>query len=120
MSFYKWRVVFNHFYTFIELIEPEARNTLINFFLGIKYGTKQLNPNESQEIMIDFDTTQSDSFDLNNSFDMSHINKRMPNLKSKDKTGDALIRSSEDRSMDEMSLHDQIIKQNSKVNFLDF
>ena len=70
--------------------------------------------------MIDFDTTQSDSFDLNHSFDMSHINKRMPNLKSKDKPGDALIRSSEDRSMDEMSLHDQIIKQNSKVNFLDF
>ena len=91
------------------------------YFLGIKYGTKQLNPNESQEIMIDFDTTQSDSFDLNNSFDMSHINKRMPNLMSKDKPGDALIRSSEDRSMDEMSLHDQIIKQNSKVRtFIDF
>ena len=111
-------------------IDLEVQN-----ILGSKYGNQRNTANESQEIMIDFDTsgsTANNSFDLNTSTDMANmINgvKRVQtfnNRKNMDIHGNfhgskgysdknpgraGSARSSADRSLDEMSLYDQMCLQ---------
>ena len=111
-------------------IDLEVQN-----ILGSKYSNQRNTANESQEIMIDFDTsvsTANNSFDLDTSADMTKmINgvKRVQtfnNRKNMDIHGNfhgskgyldknlgraGSARSSADRSLDEMSLYDQMCLQ---------
>ena len=111
-------------------IDLEVQN-----ILGSKYGNQRNTANESQEIMIDFDSsvsTANNSFDLNTSADMTNmINgvrrvQTFNNRKNMDNHGNfhgskgyldknlgraGSARSSADRSLDEMSLYDQMCLQ---------
>jgi hypothetical protein len=84
--------------------------------LGNHKSSSRFNPNESQEIIIDFDSNHSNSFDLNTSFE-HHAGalKKLPKFKPKRHPRTESNRSSADRSMDEMSLYDQMCLRNRQI-----
>jgi hypothetical protein len=77
---------------------------------GNHKSNSRFNPNESQEIIIDFDSNHSNSFDLNSSFEQQHhpVLRKLPKFKAKRQSRVESNRSSADRSLDEMSLYDQM------------
>ena len=91
--------------------------------LGAHKAAKSGNPNESQEIIIDFDSSvaSNNSFVLNNSNVINRVKRSQTfnnrkNLDNPDRVvrAHSITRSSAERSLDEMSLYDQMFLQKSK------
>ena len=88
--------------------------------LGAHKAAKSGNPNESQEIIIDFDSSvaSNNSFVLNNSNVINRVKRSQTfnnrkNLDHPDRVvrAQSIARSSAERSLDEMSLYDQMCTQ---------
>ena len=91
--------------------------------LGAHKAAKSGNPNESQEIIIDFDSSvaSNNSFVLNNSNVINRVKRSQTfnnrkNLDHPDRVvrAQSIARSSAERSLDEMSLYDQMCLKKSK------
>ena len=91
--------------------------------LGAHKAAKSGNPNESQEIIIDFDSSvaSNNSFVLNNSNVINRVKRSQTfnnrkNLDNPDRVvrAHSITRSSAERSLDEMSLYDQMCLHKSK------